>query len=721
MFIASQIIFGASYGYVLVCVLIAAGFSFLLYWVRKESEFSNPVRWLLSVLRFFTVFLILLLLLEPSWYKTYSKLQKPTILVLQDNSQSILAQKDSAYIKGVYISELKKLIQNPALQEKMQFETHLFDKTVHLNKPLDSLNFSGTQTQLSDLAQEIYNLYQDQYLGAVILATDGIYTQGYNPTEIFTKLNVPFYNIILGDTIQKKDIRIKSVQHNNTVYLNNEVPVQIEYEAINYPNQKTELTIEHQGKIIYTQPVSFNAGIEQNSLMALIKAQEEGIQRYDIILKGLPEEATYKNNRWTIYLKVQKNKQKILLLSGSPSPDVMAMHRPLLNTGNTEVQLISRTQGQEFTENINAVSFADFDALILHNFPNQNSDMSIINAINQATEKVKLPIFYCIGTNTNLDLLNSFTNIGVRKVRSRTSFSECTFEITDEYLTHSTFTFDVNNFKKLFKNSPPLQCSDAEIIAKPNSKVFGKKAIQNLKLDVPLLVFQEDMNLRNVVLIGDNYWKIRMNNYVQDKNFAIFDTWIQNIIQWLVANKDKRKLTVTTNQRLYENTDAILFKGEMYDESYNGVENGEIKVNLVNSKKENQTYFLKPQGKGMYQLNIGSLPEGEYSFTAEGSDKNKKIGTDAGRFTVSKTQAEFQNIVANFNLLNQIALRTEGKTYMQKDINRLKNDLLNDNRIKLRQVKIEESRPFRIFWWYLLIILTLLTAEWTIRKYYGRT
>jgi hypothetical protein len=721
MFIASQITLGASYGYVLVCVLLAAGFSFLLYWIRKESEFSSPVRWILSALRFFVILMTALLLLDPSWYKTYSKLQKPTILVLQDNSQSILAQKDSAYIKGVYVSEMKKLIQNNTLQEKMQFETHLFDKTLHLNKPLDSLTFSGTQTQLSDLAHEIYNLYQDQYLGGVILATDGIYTQGYNPTDIFTKLNVPFFNLLLGDTTQKKDIRIKSVQSNNTVYLNSEVPIQIEYEAINYPNQKTELTIEHQGKVIYTQPLVFNAGIEQNSLMALIKPQEEGVQRYDIVIKGLPEEATYKNNRWSVYFKVQKNKQKVLLLTGSPSPDVMAIHRAILNTGNTEVQLVSRTQGQEFTENINTLSFTDFDALILHNFPNDNADISIINAINLAVEKVKLPVFYSVGTNTNLDLLNSFTNIGIRKTRTRPSFSECTFEPTDEYFTHSTFTFDANNFKKLFKNAPPLQCTDAEISAKPNAKVFGKKLIQNLKLDVPLLVFHEDMNLRNVVLVGDNYWKIRMTNYTQDKNFAIFDTWIQNIIQWLVANKDKRKLTVTTNQRLYENTDAVLFKGEMYDESYNGIENGEIKVNLLNSKKENQTYFLKPQGKGMYQLNIGSLPEGEYAFTAEGTDKNKKIGTDAGKFTVSKTQAEFQNIVANFNLLNQIALRTEGKTYMQKDISALQKDLLNDNRIKPRQIKVEESRPFRLFWWYLVIILTLLTAEWAIRKYYGRT
>lgn len=721
MYIASQLTLGVSYGYLFLAILIAGGFSFLLYWIRKESEFSTSIRWILFILRFLAVFLILFLLLDPSWYKTYSKIQKPKLLVLQDNSQSIVAQKDSAYVKGVYLSELKKLVQHRELQQRMEFETHLFDKQVRLNQPLDSIKFSGTQTHLSDLAQEIYNLYQDQYLGGVILATDGIYTQGYNPTEIFTKFNVPFYTVVLGDTTQKKDIRIKSVQHNNVVYLNNEVPIQIEYEAIGYPNQKTELSIEHQGKIIYTQPICFSAGIEQNAFMALIKVQEEGVQKYDIVIRGLPEEATYQNNRWTVYLKVQKNKQKILFLTGSPSPDVMAIHRAILSTGNTEVKLIARVQSQEFTENINTVPFADFDALIIHNFPNQSADATIINAINQAVDKVKIPIFYCIGTNTNVDLLDRFNNIGVRKIRSRASFSECSFEPTEEYFTHSTFTFDANKFKKLFKESPPLQCSDAEIIAKPNSKVFAKKIIQNLKLDIPLLVFQEDMNLRNIVLIGDNYWKIRMTNYIQDKNFDIFDNWIQNIIQWLVANKDKRKLIVNTNQRLYENTDAILFRGEMYDESYNGIENGEIKINVWNTEKENQTYFLKPQGKGMYQLNIGSLPEGEYTFTAEGTYKNKKIGTDGGKFTVSKVQAEYQNIVANFNLLNQIALRTEGKTYMQNEINRLKEDLLKDTRIKPRQIKVEENRPFRIFWWYLLIILTLFTVEWSIRKYYGRT
>ncbi|MCS7077426.1 MAG: hypothetical protein NZ455_11990 [Bacteroidia bacterium] len=721
MLTAGQVTFSSPSGYVLLCALIAAGFSLLLYRFKKETEFSTQIRWILTLLRFLSVFLILLLLLEPSWYKTYSKIQKPTILLIQDNSQSLLAQKDSAYLKGLYISEMKKVLQNPSLQEKAYFETHLFDKTLHLNKPIDSLNFKGTQTHLSDAAQEIYNLYQDHYLAGVILATDGIYTQGHNPTTLFTKLNVPFFNLVLGDTTRKKDIRIKNVQHNRTAYINTEIPIQIEYESISYPDQKTELNILHQGKIIYTQALSFSTVIEQNSVMALLKPEQEGVQTYDIVIKGLEGEASYKNNQWRIYIKVEKNKQKILLLSGSPSPDVMAIHRAIANTGNTDLQIISRIRSTEFTENINTIVFADYDALIIHNFPNQNTDISIINTINQAVDKVKVPIFYLVGTNTNLDLLNNFNNIGIRKIRSRPTFSECHFEVAEEYLTHSTFTFDAHQFKDLFKNAPPLQCADAEIAAKPNSKVLGKKVIQNLILDVPLFVLQDEMNYRNAVLIGDNYWKVRMTNYIQNKNFAIFDTWIQNILQWLMANKDKRKLIVNTNQRLYENTDAVIFKGEMYDESYNGVENGEIKVNLVNQKKEMQTYFLKPQGKGIYQLNIGSLPEGEYSFTAEGRDKNKKLGTDGGKFTVTKVQAEFQNVVANFDLLNQIALRTEGKVYLQNEINRLKEDLLKDNRIKPRSIKIEENRPFRVFWWYMVGIILLLATEWVIRKYYGRT
>lgn len=115
------------------------------------------------------------------------------------------------------------------------------------------------------------------------------------------------------------------------------------------------------------------------------------------------------------------------------------------------------------------------------------------------------------------------------------------------------------------------------------------------------------------------------------------------------------------------------------------------------------------------------MPEGEYSFTAEGKDKNnKKIGTDAGKFTVTQVQAEFQNVVANFDLLNQIALRTEGKAYLQNQVKQLQEDLLKDSRIRPRTIKVEESRPFRLFNWYLLIIILLLTAEWSMRKYFGR-
>ena len=59
-------------------------------------------------------------------------------------------------------------------------------------------SYKDKVTDISRFFEEIYDVFSNQNLGTVIVATDGIYNQGNNPVYVGNKLNVPIFSIALG-------------------------------------------------------------------------------------------------------------------------------------------------------------------------------------------------------------------------------------------------------------------------------------------------------------------------------------------------------------------------------------------------------------------------------------------------------------------------------------------------------------------------------------------
>ncbi|HMT30525.1 MAG TPA: hypothetical protein PKD91_14715, partial [Bacteroidia bacterium] len=94
---------------------IAAGFlySFILY--RKEKSFSESGKWVkrsMAVLRFLSVTIICILLLSPLIRTIFRQIEKPIIILLQDESESVITIRDSANFKATYPKEIEALRQS---------------------------------------------------------------------------------------------------------------------------------------------------------------------------------------------------------------------------------------------------------------------------------------------------------------------------------------------------------------------------------------------------------------------------------------------------------------------------------------------------------------------------------------------------------------------------------------------------------------------------------
>ena len=194
----------------LFCIIAGFAYSFVLY--RKDKSLTEISIWrvrLMAAFRFISITIITFFLLSPLLKTINRTVEKPVIIVAQDNSESLVVGKDSSFYKKEYKQNLQKLVSE--LSDKYEVRTYSFADKINELKAIDSLKYNEKQTDISSLFDDIETRYSNRNVGAVILATDGLYNKGSNPVYSSDRIKVPVYTIALGDTTVKKDIILAKV------------------------------------------------------------------------------------------------------------------------------------------------------------------------------------------------------------------------------------------------------------------------------------------------------------------------------------------------------------------------------------------------------------------------------------------------------------------------------------------------------------------------------
>ena len=108
--------------WIFYCIIIAGGYSFILY--RIEKKFQTRTRNILAIARGIVVFILMLFLFSPLITRKSLNYEKPIILLAQDNSQSILLNKNKSYYEGEYLTQFN--LMKDKLSEKFDVKTFIF-------------------------------------------------------------------------------------------------------------------------------------------------------------------------------------------------------------------------------------------------------------------------------------------------------------------------------------------------------------------------------------------------------------------------------------------------------------------------------------------------------------------------------------------------------------------------------------------------------------------
>ena len=686
--------------FILLCVGLGVVFALLLYY--RDTTFrdqSSWVRWLMSVLRFLTVTTISLLLLSPFLKLTRESVQNPIIVVGQDNSAS-LTDGLSASDSTAYLRDLRGMISR--LSEKFDVRVMTFGESTH---PADTFSFNEKVTDIAQFLDQAADQYADQNLGAIVMATDGLFNRGRNPLYARRQSLAPVYPIALGDTSIKTDLWISHVLHNEIAFLGDQFPVQIDIAASKLNNRNAQLRLERidggQRILLSERPVRIDGDQFFGTEEILIEAAQPGIARYRVSLSGIAGESLYSNNTRDFYVEVIDGRVKVLILANSPHPDLAALKQILGEQQNYEatVELMRAYKGDA----------RDYDLVVFHQLPSVRYGIAPILSELDATQ---IPRLFIVGSQTTLSAFN--TSQPFLKIQAGQQSSNEVTAIVDQAF--NLFTVP-DNLTQQIGRFAPLQAPFGQYTVDPSARVYLWQQIGKVETQFPLLLFGETGDVKTGILAAEGFWRWRLYDFMQHGTHDLTHTLLAKTIQFLTVKEDKRRFRASPSDHLYMDNEVITFDAELYNRSYERVTEPDVFLD-VRDDAGNAFHYTFSKADVAYTLSLGKYPVGEYQYTAY-TDYDGTRQQVNGKFNVQQTELESYVTTADHQLLQALAQQTHGHVYYPGQLSTLADSLLLNSSIKPVMYQSVINQPLIHLRWIFFLFLFLLGLEWFIRRYLG--
>tara|TARA_R110002072_G_scaffold33696_10_gene101833 strand:- start:2053 stop:4080 length:2028 start_codon:yes stop_codon:yes gene_type:complete len=667
--------------YIIIALLFSIAISWFLYFYQQKGQ--GNVDFVLFGLRCISVFLLLLLFINPTIDRKQFIIQKSKLSVLVDNSTSIKFFQKDTLVQSI-IDDFKT---HSELNERFDINYYSFGDKFQLN---DSLQFNESQTNIADPLNKVNKVLKNDS-NAIVLITDGNQTVG-NDYE-YSSIKNPVFPLVVGDTTQYEDVKISQLNVNRYSFINNQFPVEIFLQYEGNQSLKLRYTIENKGKIIYSKLISFSPQKNSQRIEASIKATQEGSNFYKAKIEYLENEKNKTNNLKNFSVEVIDKQTEVLILSSFYHPDLGALKKSIESDQQRKVSI--RTLSK------NNIKLNDFQLVILYQPNNEFKEI-----INELTTR-KANYFLISGSKTDWNFVNN-QNIGIRK----------NYLNQDENYTAS-FNAGFLNFSQKdigFDNFPPLVNKYGETsISIPHQTLFFQN-INGFTSQEPLLATSNVNNHKKVFLMGEGLWKWRSTSYLNSNSFQDFDEFIGNLVQFASSKKVRNRIDV--NIKSIYNANARIQVGAFYvDENYQFDDRATLLFTTINKETKEKKVIPFSLTNNSYQLELTVLESGdyEYSVDVEGQNITKK-----GVFKINQFEIEQQFANANKEKLQRLSNKSEGVLYFENQETSLIDQLLTDKRFVRIQKSVNTKEELINWKWLLAIIVFLLSSEWLTRKYFGK-
>ncbi len=672
---------------------IAMFFSGLLYLREKNLNGPSWLKLVLGVIRFFIFFILLTLFIEPFMVQNKVELEKPGLLILADNSASMLQHDDSVLVKSLSskISDLEQKIQS-----NFKVFTHQFSSDIQ-----DSLNlgFEGKSTNIYKTLSSVKQQYYQEPIAGMLLITDGISNDGYDPKHIAEQFKFPIFTLGVGDSIQYPDLKLDALRYNEYSFLGNDFPVSLVVNAKGLQGETCKLVLKNsKGEVVYNQNVAIDKPSFSKRIAFNLTSEKTGMQYYNLTLSPLNKERNTANNSEIFGVEVIDSRKKLLVLSDGPHPDIGAIKEVLEDNNDLEIVL------KEVVDKVESNELEMFDLVWIY----QPSSSGLSRWMGQI-RKLEIPYIVQLGVKSDFNLIN--TNFPSLKVNLRKQVVE-----DFSYAPNSEFSYFKLGAESIgfLKDSPPLRFPLSRVQFTKEYSVLAFQNVEGIDTENPLICFSRDDEIKTAWIFGEGLWKWKMNDYRQNESFEHFSSLLDKMIQYLSVKKDRRRLRVKIPKKIVGNR-PVLLAASFYNESYDLDNSPEINFKLTDQNGKSYNFQFE-RGDEDYSMQFSGLPVGKYDYKI--SVETPGDFSQTGTLLIIQNDLELLETKSNFSQLATLSSLNEGKFFYLADWAEMEAHFSSINSPKIRY-DLKEKTLMQEMPWILYFVLGLLFIEWFFRKYFG--
>ncbi len=671
----------------IIAIILAAGAGYWVY--RADKARAVPYPWITSLLRSLVVFFTLLLILVPTITITKNVIEKPVVLVLQDNSVSIanaLGGDSQSYRNNV-----------EALSERLSAQYKVVKWAFGSAVQTDSLfQYHQAATDISAALARAQEYFGMQNLGAVILATDGRFNQGLNPVYQQLSLHSPMYVAAIGDIAQQKDLRLARTYANKTVTLNSSFEIRADLVAELCKGFNNSVTIKEGEGMLSSVPVVINTDKYDRAVSFTIKATKAGLHHYIISVPEAEGEKNVTNNRKDIFVEVVDQKKKILVVSAAPHPDINAIKESL---SGQETYNVSVAEPGTLPTSLN-----DYNVIIAHGMP------SFRNKIAAQILAAKKPIWFILSSQSDMTAMNQLEPL------THTTFSASVpHDVQGVYNPAFNAFILPQNIQSVTDKMPPLTTSISAMNAAPGANILFMQKGSSATTMMPVWVLQQS-NVPTAVLMGEGLWRWRLYEFKNFNDHSVVDECIRQTIAFLSASNTDKPFNAVLPKYVWSDQEPVSLNAYLLNANNEQVNTPDAQLTITDSAGRKQNFSFERSGTA-YSLNIGIWAGGTYTWNAH-TTYNDKNYTASGTFVVESMPLELMESGADYPLLYSLAKKYNGGLVPAKNVSALYDSITHNDHVKPLIQSNTETVPLVDRKWYFFLILLIATAEWLLRKYW---
>ena len=693
--------------------LIIPGIFFLAVYTYFIYKFTIPkvkpvFKYFLITLRFFVLLIILFVIFEPIITINYNIEEFPKTYVFVDESKSIV--NDDSTSRSMLIKTLLNDISDNSENEVKLYSFAGKIDSLEKNQ-IDRISFNGNLTNLSAVLNFLNSAKEN--ISSAVIISDGIITDGSNPIYQSERLEFPLFTVGVGDSLDRKDISINKILHNDYIYAQKPTTITANILNTGFGGNSVIVKLVEDKNIVQQKNIELSEnGINNIKFDYTPVSSGEKILRVEV--SNIEGEATFANNEKSFLINVIDNKVKILLLAGAPSEDFSFIKNSLKLDDNFDVSSIVQISKDKFLGNDNFIQKIDSaDVLFLIGFPASNSPINLSNKVLENIKNKNKPFLITMSPSVDLQKLKLFES-ELPFVISEIKYEKVLVQPDIIDITNPLLNNNSTNPIEEWNNLPPVSIFNSGLLSKPESDIISKTKISNIPVNTPLILTRAAGRSRSIAITASNIWKWKL----QKSRINLFDNFIFNSVKWLNTNSNKKNVEISTTKKIYNQGEQVEFTAQVFDEIFNPLDNAEIKV-IVKNDNTTDEVILTSVGSGLYESNYQSYSSGAFEYSGEARISEKLLGNDNGKFNVSEISIEKIDTKMDKNLMLQMSNLTGGKYYDLSDSNSIINEI-NDK--KYNKV-LNKSYIQEIDLWsnetLLIIIILLFSLEWFFRKRAG--